>query len=66
MAAAWDQAAGHRRFALKVGKLGQQGSNLNVFLNSNLNILSALSAPRVERSSEQKKLDGRRRTQSDT
>jgi hypothetical protein len=38
-AAAWDQAAGHRRFASKVGKLGQQGSNLKVLLNNVLSIL---------------------------
>jgi hypothetical protein len=60
MAAAWDQAAGHRRFALKVGKLGQQGSNLKVLLNNVLNILTVNLAPkahRVKRSSEQKALD---------
>jgi hypothetical protein len=40
MAAAWDQAAGHRALHRSLGKLGQQGSNLNVLLNNVLNILT--------------------------
>ena len=45
MAAAFDQAAGHRRFASYFGQLGEQGSNLNVLLNNVLNILTVNLGP---------------------
>jgi hypothetical protein len=47
MAAAWDQAAGPIIVALhrSLGKLGQQGSNLNVLLNNVLNILTVNLGP---------------------
>jgi hypothetical protein len=47
MAAAWDQPAGTVIVALlcSLGKLGQQGSNLNVLLNNVLNILTVNLGP---------------------
>jgi hypothetical protein len=45
MAAAFDQAAGHRRFASLCEQLGEQGSNLNVLLNNVLNILTVNLGP---------------------